>query len=109
MNIFIASRFFASFHPKADVTNEPPGGAYFHVVLNKETWVLILINLHEVETIFEGHIACFVDVLPESLVARLLPFSTQRHLAGRHMIYSNTIRHRHGPTRRRLTVSTNKD
>ena len=77
MNIFVASHFFASFYLKADVINEPPGGTYFHAVLNKETWVLILINLYKVETIFEGHIVCFVDVLPESLVAypRLLPFS----------------------------------
>jgi hypothetical protein len=46
-------------------------------MLDKETWVLILINLHEVQIIFEGHIACFVDVLPEGLVAdpRLLLFS----------------------------------
>lgn len=76
MNIFVASDFFASFHPKPNVANEPRGGTYFHVVLNEETWVLILINLHKVETIFEGHIAYFVDVLPKSLVAhpRLLPF-----------------------------------
>ena len=81
MNIFVASRFFALFHPKADVANEPPRGTYFHAVLNKETWVLILINLREVETIFEGHIACFVDVLPEGLVAnpRLLPFGILVH------------------------------
>ncbi|KAJ5875535.1 uncharacterized protein N7473_012882 [Penicillium subrubescens] len=45
-------------------------------MLDKETWVLILINLHEVQTISEGYIAYFVDVLPESLVAdpRLLLF-----------------------------------
>ncbi|KAJ9490487.1 hypothetical protein VN97_g2771 [Penicillium thymicola] len=47
MNSFVASHSFALFHPKADVTNEPPGGTYFHAVLNKETWVLILINLHD--------------------------------------------------------------
>ena len=81
MNIFVASDFFASFHPKADVANEPPDSTYFHAVLNEETWVLILINLHKVGTIFEGHIACFVDVLPESLVAhpRLLLFSILVH------------------------------
>jgi hypothetical protein len=48
MNIFVASPFLASFQPKADVTNKAPDGAYFHAMLDKETWVLILINLHEV-------------------------------------------------------------
>ena len=81
MNIFVASEFLALFYLKPNVANEPPGGTYFHAVLNEETRVLILINLHEVETIFEGHIACFVDVLPKSLVAhpRLLPFSIPVH------------------------------
>jgi hypothetical protein len=50
---------------------------------NKETWVLVLINLYEVETVLKGHIACFVDVILEFLVGypRLLPF--------RIFIYSN--------------------
>lgn len=36
MDIFVAIRFFVLFHPKTDVANEPPGGTYFHAVLNKE-------------------------------------------------------------------------
>lgn len=68
MNIF-AFRFFASFHPKADVANEPTGGTYFHTVLDKETWVLILVDLHKVEAVLKSHITCFPDVVSESLIA----------------------------------------
>lgn len=37
-------------------------------MLDKKTWVLILINLHEIKTIFKSHIACFGEIIPESLV-----------------------------------------
>lgn len=35
-----------------------------------------LVARNEVETIFEGHIACFVDVLPEFLVGGGLGMNT---------------------------------
>lgn len=67
MSIFVASHFFASFHPKADVANELLSGTYFHAVLDEEAWALVFIDLHEVEIISESYIACFSDVLPQSL------------------------------------------
>jgi hypothetical protein len=50
-------------------------------VLDRKAWVLVLINLHEIQTILESHIACFVDIIPESLIAPpwLLPFGVFIH------------------------------
>jgi hypothetical protein len=77
----MGSDFFASFRPKANVTDEPPGSTYLHAMLDEETWALVLISLHEIEAIVESHIACFIDVFPESLVThpRLLPFGIFLH------------------------------
>ncbi|KAJ5300969.1 uncharacterized protein N7443_005971 [Penicillium atrosanguineum] len=61
----------APLHPKTDVTYEPPGGTCFHAVLDKTTWVLILMNLHETEAIFEGHIARFIGIIPESFITHM--------------------------------------
>ena len=36
MSIFVASPFLVKFYLKLDVTNEAPGGTYFHAVLDKE-------------------------------------------------------------------------
>lgn len=65
----IRSDFSASLHPKADVAYEPPSSTYFHAMLDEETWVLILINLRNIEAIIESHIACFVNIIPVSLIA----------------------------------------
>lgn len=65
---FLASVFSASIHPTADVADESPGSTHFHTTLDEEVRVLILIYLHEIEAIFESHIACFGDIVPESLV-----------------------------------------
>lgn len=51
-----------------DVTYEPEGGTYFHATLDEEICVLIFINLHDIEAVFESHIACFADIiLPQAL------------------------------------------
>jgi hypothetical protein len=39
------------------------------LAVDKEIRVLILINLYEIEAVFESHVACFVDIIPESLIA----------------------------------------
>lgn len=59
----------ALLHPEANVAYEPPGRTYFHTMPDKKIWILILINLREIEAIFKCHIACFDDIVPESLVA----------------------------------------
>lgn len=52
----------------ADVADEPPSSTYFHTTLDKEVRVLILINLHEIEAVLEGHIACFSDIILKTLI-----------------------------------------
>lgn len=53
----------------ADVAHKQSDGTYFHTVFDKVTWVLILMNLREIEEISESHFACLVAIVSESLVA----------------------------------------
>lgn len=62
------SDFFASFHPEANVMDKPSCSTYFHAVLDEEIRVLILVYLHEIETILESHIPCIVDIISKHLV-----------------------------------------
>lgn len=43
---------FTLLDPVADVANKPAGDTNFHALFDEEVWVLILINLFEVETVF---------------------------------------------------------
>ena len=65
----VETNFTASLNPMADVAYKPWDGTYFHTVFDKVTWVLILMNLREIEAISESHFACLVDIVSESLVA----------------------------------------
>ncbi|KAJ5240505.1 uncharacterized protein N7469_002096 [Penicillium citrinum] len=64
-----SSAFSLLLHPKANIASKPSGRTYFHTMLNEETWILILINLRKTKAIFKCHIACFDNIVPESLVA----------------------------------------
>lgn len=65
----VLSDYSTSLHPKTDIVHEPPGGTYFHTTLDEEIRILILIDLREIEAVFESQIAGFVDIIPESLIA----------------------------------------
>lgn len=64
------SDFFASFHPEANVMDKPSCSNYFNAVLDEDIRVLIVVYLHEIETILESHSPCFVDIISKHLVAR---------------------------------------
>lgn len=57
------------FHLIVDIAHEAPGIIYFHVLLDKETRALVLVNLHKVEAILKGHIARFPNITPEGPIA----------------------------------------
>lgn len=52
-----------------EVAYKPLDSTYFHTVLDKVTWVLILMNLRKIEAIFDSHFMCLVDIVSERLVA----------------------------------------
>lgn len=58
-----------SLHPMDNVANEPSRGSCFDAMLDKVFRILIFVDLLEIEIIFKGHIAGFLNILPESLIA----------------------------------------
>ena len=64
-----------------NIAHRPPGGSFFDAALDKEPRILIFMDLFEIETILEGHVAGFLNILPESLTAHpyLMPDSIFLH------------------------------
>lgn len=46
---FFYKTLLVSFHLKANVVNKLLSSTYFYAMLNKATWVFILINLYKIE------------------------------------------------------------
>jgi hypothetical protein len=63
--------FAASLDPMADLAYKPSGDTYFDAPFDKATSPLVVINIREIDAIFERHISCFVILsLKASLLTR---------------------------------------